>query len=205
MVYNSTNFKKVPHSLRYAAIIDLITKRYVNNETDVFNIKTKIFYNYVPNDIKNLGISKTWDHICKTTENKIDGLIFTPVDEPVTFGRQYSLFKWKEANDNTIDLLVKKIQKKIVLYYYKNGNNIVFKNIPLENMNHELINDFFISNNILESLKDGIIIEFKYSSTPEELFTPYRIRVDKDKPNGEITVKNTLKNIEEAICIEDFV
>jgi hypothetical protein len=205
MVYNSSNFKELSHPLRYAAILDLITKRYVNKETDVFNIKTKIFYNYFPNESNNPGVSKTWKHISKTTENKIDGLIFTPVDEPITFGRQYSLLKWKEKNDNTIDLLVKKIQKKLVLYYYKNGNNIVFKNIPLENINHELIMDFLILNNVSESLKNGIIIEFKYSSIPEELFTPYRIRDDKSKPNGEITVKNTLKNIEEAISIEDFV
>ena len=53
-------------------------------------------------------------------------------------------------------------------------------------------------------IKDGVIIEFKYSSGDEELFTPYRIRDDKDKPNGEITVINTLKNIEESIDITDF-
>ena len=205
MVYNSTNFMKINHDLRYAAILDLITKRYVNKETDVFNIKTKLFYPYVPNETEKKGISKTWEHISKTTENKIDGLIFTPVNEPITLGRQLSLFKWKETNDNTIDLLVKKVKKDLVLYYYKNGNNVSFRNIPTKDINHELIMDFLISNNVSESLTIGIIIEFKYSSEPEELFTPYRIRDDKDKPNGEITVKNTLKNIEEDISIEDFV
>jgi len=205
LVYNSSNFMKIDHSLRYAAILDLISKRYVNNENDVFNIKTKLFYPYFPNEINKQGISKTWEQICKTTENKIDGLIFTPINEPITIGRQYSLFKWKEQNENTIDLLVKKSKKDLVLYFHKNGNNVSFRNININDINHELIMDFFILNKIESLLTTGVIIEFKYSSENEELFTPYRIRDDKDKPNGEITVKNTLKNIEECICIEDFV
>jgi hypothetical protein len=61
--------------------LDFITKRYVNKETDPFNIKTKIFYNY-----SDSGISKTWEHVCNTTDNNIDGLIFTPVDEPIKIG-----------------------------------------------------------------------------------------------------------------------
>ena len=95
-VYNGTSFLKENHRLRYACIIDFILKRYVNKETDCFNIKTKLFYNYGP------LVNKTWEHIQKTTENKIDGLNFTPIDHPVVFGRDYSLLKWKELHTRTI-------------------------------------------------------------------------------------------------------
>ena len=55
----------------------------------------------------------------------------------------------------------------------------------------------------IEQLKNGVIIEFNY--IPEEdLFKPYRLRLDKEHPNSEITINNTLKNIEEAITIDDL-
>ena len=57
-------------------------------------------------------------------------------------------------------------------------------------------------NETVDLLK-GVIIEFKISNDNEN-FTPYRLRIDKDKPNGEITVNNTLKNIQENITINEL-
>ena len=200
MVYNGTKYIEISHDLRYAAVIDFITKRYVNKQVDCFNIKTKLFYNYTE------LLDKTWEHIQKTTENEIDGLIFTPINEPIKLGRQYSLLKWKEPGNHTIDFLVKKTTKNIVLYGYKKGENYLFKSFDTDNINYKNILDYSTENNL--NLKKGIIIEFKYSSDNEDeddgVFTPYRIRADKDKPNGEITIINTLKNIKEAIKIENF-
>ena len=190
MAYNGTSFLETSHRLRYACIIDLIVKRYSNKETDCVNIKTKLFYEYGP------GIVKTWEHIQKTTENKIDGLIFTPVDRPVIFGRDNSLFKWKEIH--TIDFLVKNSKLKLSLYYYKKVLTI-YKSFSSKEPNYKTIVDF-IDENI--DLTKGIIIEFKIING--YYFIPYRVRTDKDKPNGEITVINTLKNIEESIKIEEI-
>ena len=53
-------------------------------------------------------------------------------------------------------------------------------------------------------LMDGIIIEFKVNCETD-CFTPYRLRGDKNKPNGEITVNNTIINIKENIKIEDLI
>jgi len=190
MAYNGTSFLEMSHRLRYACIIDFIVKRYNNKEEDCVNIKTKLFYKYGP------GIVKTWEHIQKTTENTIDGLIFTPVDHPILFGRDNSLFKWKEIN--TIDFLVKSKPGKINLYYYKKALAI-FKSFKQETDNYKKIIDFVED----RSLVKGIIIEFKISSDLEN-FTPYRIRTDKSSPNGEITVNNTLNNIKENIKIEEL-
>ncbi len=186
MIYNGTDFTKQPHNLRYACIIDFIVKRYVSKKTDCFNIKTKIFYHY-----GNL-LDQTWNHIFTTTENKIDGLIFTSVNGPIKFGRDYSLLKWKEPDNHTMDLLVKLKTKKLYLY---GTNNYLFKLIDSKNKNYPVINEYLAKNKI----SDGII-EFKYS-VKDEIFTPYRLRLDKDKPNGEITITNTLKNITEALKV----
>jgi hypothetical protein len=207
MVYNGRSFMKINHELRYSAIIDFIIKRYTNKKTDVFNIKTKIFYRFISSG----GVIETWNHINKTTENKIDGLIFTPVLEDIKLGRQYTLYKWKEPENNTIDFLVKKSQKKLNLYYEKKGSNELFRSLLPDSNNHKVITKFLADNDI-DIKKEGVIIEFKYSpndspknNETHELFKPYKIRLDKDRPNGEITLQNTLKNIEEAITITEIV
>ena len=192
MCYNGISFCESSHQLRYACIIDLILKRYINKEKDPFNIKTKLFYNFGPE------IYKTWEHIKKTTENKIDGLIFTPINHPIVFGRDYSLFKWKEIN--TMDLFVKSENKKIELYYQKKSELVLYnKNLTKEN--EKLIINFVINIVTPSQFKKGVIIEFKFENF---LYIPYRLRTDKDKPNGEITIKNTMINIEENITIDNL-
>ena len=205
MAYNGTSFLETSHRLRYACIIDLIVKRYSNKETDCVNIKTKLFYEYGP------GIVKTWEHIQKTTENKIDGLIFTPVDRPVIFGRDNSLFKWKEIH--TIDFLVKNSKLKLSLYYYKK-TLVIYKSFKSDSVNYKNIINFIkeqedlvkednLVKGVTIDLVKGIVIEFKISKDIET-FIPYRIRTDKSSPNGEITVNNTLKNIQENICLDEL-
>ena len=189
MIYNGTSFLEKSHRLRYACIIDFIIKRYVNKIEDCVNIKTKLFYKYGP------GIDKTWSHIKNTTENNIDGLIFTPVNGFIKFGRDNSLFKWKLPENNTIDLLVKQKGKNILVYYTKSGNLIEFKKWSPTNENYKKIIAF--TSNITD-----LVIEFKILS--EESFIPYKIRTDKSVPNSEITIFNTLKNIKEAITVDDL-
>lgn len=183
--YNSVSFLEKSHRLRYACIIDLIVKRYNPKERDPFNIKTKIFYNYGPE------LNLTWQHIQDTTENKIDGLIFTPIDNHIVFGRDYSLFKWKILH--TIDLFVKREGKVVNLYNQKKSELIIYKTVSREN--EKSIKEFLSR----DQLKSGVIVEFKFEN---HQFIPYRLRVDKKTANSEITIKNTMKNIEEAIDID---
>lgn len=190
MIYNGSSFVEKSHRLRYGCVIDLITKRYQNKSEDCVNIKTKIFYDFGPQ------LTKTWEHIQQTTENKIDGLIFTPINGNIKFGRDNSLFKWKELH--TIDFLVKLVGKKINLYYYKK-TLVVYKSFVSKEKNYKSIVDFVDENT---DLIEGVIIEFKIING--DCFIPYRVRTDKDKPNGEITVNNTLKNIEESLKIEEL-
>jgi len=191
-VYNGTSFTETSHRLRYACVIDFILKRYVNKETDCLHIKTKLFYRYGP------GLDKTWKLICDTTENKIDGLIFTPVNGPIKFGRDNTLLKWKECDNHTIDLLVKIKGKKMYLQYIKQNEFVNYKTFGSTTDNFKKISEFLKINNTLVDP----IIEFKI--IPEDHFIPYRYRSDKKVPNGEITVFNTLKNIQESIVISDF-
>ena len=141
-------------------------------------------------------LMELYNEIISTTENKIDGLIFTSIYDPIKFGRDYNLLKWKEFH--TIDFLVKKVSKKINLYYTKKGTNVIYRSFSIKEASH-------IISFVKESdLMDGIIIEFKVNCETD-CFTPYRLRGDKNKPNGEITVNNTIINIKENIKIEDLI
>ena len=191
MCYNGTSFLESNHRARYACGIDLIVKRYNPKPTDCLCIKTKIFYDYGPE------ITKTWDHIKKTTENQIDGLILTPVNHPIVFGRDTLLLKWKETN--TLDLLVKIVSKKINLYYYKK-TLAIYKSFKPDSENYKAIVNF-VKNDENVDLVQGVIIEFEISKDLET-FKCYKIRTDKSIPNGEITLNNTIKNIEESITVE---
>ena len=197
--YNGQSYLEQSHNLRYACIIDLIVKRYNNKERDPFNIKTKLFYNYGPR------LDLTWKHIEATTENKIDGLIFTKIDHPVIFGRDYNLLKWKELH--TLDLLVKTESKLINLYYQKRNELILYKTLTKEN--EKIVKEFLTKAGITKTsitktsiTKTGIVIEFKFENN---LFVPYRLRTDKSLPNSLTTVQNTMINIEEAITIQNLI
>jgi hypothetical protein len=189
MVYNGNNFCEKPHRIRYACIIDFILKRYVNKKEDCVNIKTKLFYKL------GTGLEKTWDHIKKTTENNIDGLIFTPVIKPFIFGRDNSLFKWKLIN--TVDFQVIFKNKKVSFNYIKKGQLVEFKTYTPSSENYKNTKEF------TKSIKsDPLIIEFKILGL--ESFEPYRHRSDKSIPNGEITVLNTFKNVQESITLKEI-
>ena len=77
-----------------------------------------------------------------------------------------------------MDLLVKKMYKKINLYGYKKSGNYIFKTFGVESTNGIKLINYCTSHGIINNLKEGVIIEFKYSFE-NDLFTPYRIRLDK--------------------------
>ena len=207
--YNGVNFTDRPHSIRYNCILDFIEKRYRYKQSDPFKLKTKTFYQY------GNRLPETYSHIIKNSVNKIDGLIFTPVMSPVVFGRMNDLFKWKEIN--TMDFLVTNELNKIKLYYFnKNNKKTVYTSFNNSDENYRIINDFIKKEHTIDKLTyklskvkitggtGNLIIEFKYSLSTK-IFTPYRIRSDKNEPNGEITINNTLKNITESLSLTDFV
>ena len=101
------------------------------------------------------------------------------------------MFKWKQ--EHTIDLFVKRENKNVIFYNQKKTETLVYKTLKSES-EKRLIKEFLTT----EQLKTGVIVEFKFEN---HQFIPYRIRTDKNKANSEITIKNTLINIEEAIDI----
>jgi ATP-dependent DNA ligase len=109
-----------------------------------------------------------------------DGLIFTPVDEPVRSGTHETMFKWKPKDRITIDFLIKGQD----LYLQDCGK--LYKETEM----HERHN-----------FPDGTILECAYN---ELGWSPVKVRKDKTHPNNRRTYLRTLVNLKENITYEEF-
>ena len=113
---------------------------------------------------------------------KTDGLVFTPVNEPIRMGTHETLFKWKPRNQITIDFLVKKGKD-----LYIQDRNVLVKQAEL----HTSIRPY----------KEGTILECDYRVNG---WTPVRERADKTYPNNRRTYDRTVVNLRENIKVEEF-
>ena len=118
---------------------------------------------------------------------KTDGLIFTPINEPIVFGTNYSLYKWKDGLENTIDFYV---DERFQMFLMNKGQLYLTK---------ETIHDEDILNT---KIKFPCIVECRWHS----LYTwnIVKQRIDKDHPNSVYTFSKTMKNIQEDIKMNDL-
>ena len=108
-----------------------------------------------------------------------DGLVFTPVDEPIRMGTHRFLFKWKPRNRITIDFVV------------HNGKDLYIQGERKEAELHTSIRPY----------KSGTILECEYGKLG---WTPVKERVDKTLPNNGRTFDRTIVNLRENIQLEEF-
>lgn len=102
-----------------------------------------------------------------------DGVIFTPVNEPVRMGTHRTLFKWKPREKITID------------FYLKNGNFCIQNEAKL----------LVVQKYPEHSDKEGIY----ECSFDGDIWEPIMKRTDKSHPNNKRTFERTLINIRENI------
>ena len=152
---------------------------------DPLKIKLKKFF--VKNDIQELN-----DGYIPTLSYKTDGLVFTPINEPIKLGTHESMFKWKPRDMNTIDFQLKWRGDKWGLYIQDRGVLVFQSELPPSPGNPWLAED-----NILEC---QYMIDDKIP-----WWRPVGIRTDKKHPNNRRTFYRTLVNIREDIQIDEFI
>ena len=118
-----------------------------------------------------------------------DGLIFTPVNEPIRIGTHETLFKWKPGEQNTIDFQLVYRDKSWGLYIQEKGN-LIFQSEIL----HGEAPTWFTENDI---------VECKYDSNNFK-WIPVGARTDKTYPNNRRTYYRTMNNISENIQMKEF-
>ena len=159
---------------------------------DKHRLKMKTFYSM-----------RDYDHFMyeylPKVEQKIDGLVFTPVNEPVRIGTHETMFKWKPREKNTVDFHMKRgrsFNNDAVwkLYVQEKGKLIYESEFPLSTMNEPWF-------------EEGAIVECMYITWEKGplWWKPLKRRTDKTHPNNRRTFYRTIANIKEDIQMKEFL
>lgn len=113
-----------------------------------------------------------------------DGLVFTPILEPIRMGTHETLFKWKPRARITIDF---ELRKGTDLYVQDKG--VPHKEAGLH------------GSHVRPDLEDGTIVECGYGDIG---WFVEKVRTDKKHPNNRRTYFRTIVNLRENIHFDEF-
>jgi hypothetical protein len=165
--------------------VDLFVKGILRMTKDPVQVKVK---QMVP--LKEL--ENYYTNIIPTLPYETDGLIFTPINEPIRLGTHQTMFKWKPKDLNTIDFQVKWHGIKCALYVQEKGRLIFESELPDPTP-------------FMDMLKEDTIVECKYITKEYPMWwKPTGVRPDKTYPNSRFTFYRTLVNIKEDIQWNEF-
>lgn len=184
---------------------------------DTFIVHDAVLIN--GNDVRNLSLNQRLSHIqalcsviiptanlkvvCKkmvplsqiasidVTDKYCDGLIMTPVNEPVRLGTHRTMFKWKDSSKNTVDFLV----KDGWLCVQNDSRLVKIQEAPRSDDEGKILECVYGSGNNCSQL-----------GTCEQLgtWTPVIVRLDKTHPNNLRTFERTKINIAENILFDEL-
>lgn len=112
-----------------------------------------------------------------------DGVVFTPVNEPVRMGTHRTLFKWKPFERITIDFQVARDGRTLCIQHDSRLVDV------------QRISDSYPPGSILECTFD----------TVKKVWCVHKVRTDKTHPNNKRTFERTLVNIREDITYDELV
>tara|TARA_B110000211_G_scaffold21146_1_gene21918 strand:+ start:416 stop:1363 length:948 start_codon:yes stop_codon:yes gene_type:complete len=175
-----------------------VMKSIIYMKSDKFRLKCKTFHEM-------RDFRKFMDEYLPTVQQKVDGLVFTPVNEPIRLGTHETMFKWKPQEQNTVDFLMKWEPSRETpgfkpgrptwrLYVQEKGKLFFESEIPHGRMEDK------------PWFEDGAIVECQYITWEEPLWwKPLKRRTDKNYPNNRRTFYRTIVNIKENIKMKEFL
>lgn len=165
---------------------------------DKYRLHMKDFYHMKDFD-------RFMDEHLPNVKQEVDGLVFTPINEPIRIGTHETMFKWKPQAKNTVDFLMKKEPTRETpgcvpgppawrLYVQEKGKLVYESEIPQNRIDDK------------SWFEDGAIVECMYVTWEEPLWwKPIKRRYDKTHPNNRRTFYRTNVNIKENIKMEEFL
>jgi hypothetical protein len=175
-----------------------LMKSVIYMKSDAYRLKCKTFHHM-------RDFRMFMDEYLPKVTQKIDGLVFTPVNEPIRIGTHETMFKWKPQEKNTVDFLMKWEPSKETpgfkpgtpawrLYVQEKGKMFFESEIPFNRIDDE------------PWFEDGAIVECKYVTSEEPMWwKPIKRRTDKTYPNNRRTFYRTIVNIKENIQMKEFL
>lgn len=123
-----------------------------------------------------------------TVKQNVDGLVFTPVYEPVRLGTHETLFKWKPRDQNTVDFQMKWDECRNCWRLYAQEKGKLFYETDFLGDTQ----DWFEEDCIAEC------------ACVANSWVPIKRRYDKNYPNNRRTLFRTIVNIKENIQMTEF-
>ena len=175
-----------------------LMKSIIYMKSDQFRLKCKTFHH-----MRDFNVFM--DEYLPTVQEKIDGLVFTPINEPIRIGTHETMFKWKPQEKNTVDFLMKREPSRETpgfkagtpawrLYVQEKGKLFFESEIPFNRIDDEPL------------FEDGAIVECKYITHEEPMWwKPLKRRTDKTHPNNRRTFYRTIVNIKENVQMKEFL
>ena len=175
-----------------------LMKSIIYMKSDQFRLKCKTFHH-----MRDFNVFM--DEYLPTVQEKIDGLVFTPINEPIRIGTHETMFKWKPQEKNTVDFLMKREPSRETpgfkagtpawrLYVQEKGKLFFESEIPFNRIDDE------------PWFEDGAIVECKYITHEDPMWwKPLKRRTDKTHPNNRRTFYRTIVNIKENVQMKEFL
>lgn len=168
------NLTAEPLSTRLGFAITAV-KSIIKSKKDPFEIRVKTM---VPlENIRDLPALDSFEY-------ETDGIVLTPVNEPIRTGTHETMFKWKPRHRITVDFQI------------KNGHELWVQDRGVPYLESQLNNQ-----NVRPDVPNGSIVECGYGDIG---WFVEKIRTDKDYPNNRRTYYNTCTNIRENIQLSEF-
>lgn len=117
-------------------------------------------------------------------EYETDGIVMTPVNEPIRMGTHETMFKWKPHHRITVDFMIKKGNE---LWVQDRGVPFLEAELHIQNQRPDI--------------RDGSIVECGYG---ELGWFVEKVRTDKNYANNRRTYYNTCTNLRENIQFNEF-
>ena len=131
------------------------------------------------------------ENVLPNVEYDTDGLVFTPVNDPIRVGTHEKMFKWKPLVKNTIDFQVKWEKRGVWGLYIQEKGLLYFETEVRPDQ--------------CDWLQEDMIVECRYVTWEYPMWwEPLKQRTDKTYPNNRRTYYRTLVNIREDIKINEF-
>lgn len=150
-------------------------KAVIKSRKDPFELRIK---NMIP--LENISELPALDSF----EYETDGLVFTPINEPIRMGTHETLFKWKPRSRITVDFMIRNGRE---LWVQDRGQPYIEAELHISHQRPDL--------------PDKTIVECGYG---ELGWFVEKIRTDKNYPNNRRTYYNTCTNLRENIRLEEF-
>lgn len=152
-----------------------VTKTIIKTSGAPFDVRVKTMI-----DLKEFAKFPALDSF----EYETDGLVFTPINEPVRMGTHETMFKWKPHERITVDF---EIKGGFELFVQDRGT--LYKESELN------------GRNIRRDIPDGTIVECGYGDLG---WFVEKIRTDKTYANNRRTYFRTVVNLRENIKLQEF-